>query len=273
MKKPYPEDCELGTESATPSISWTGSGVGIAADQTYISAGDYSLKATFSGAGYVQYPDGSVVDYLDKIVDSWSDLFLWVRCNTPDVTFTVRLYDKDENYAYETFTLRQENVSQYIWLDLDNFTDILDWDDVRVQYIRIYVNKACTVYIDNLCFADSWAFSAPSGKFHVSVADNVPSESPPSEGYPFFVTYSYDPFLASVPRRIAEAAEWLVGVYIIDHLRGLKYQELDMEMQSETLEADTPFQRGGMLGVRTNMLKNYDRAIGRWMYGGSYGVI
>jgi len=269
-KKPYPENCELGTEDL--ASSWSGNST-ITEDTTHQVHGSNCIKVVFDSSNqYAQYPDGSTTVYLDKIVDTWSDLFFYVKATNASATFTIRLYDKDGNYAEETFTLRQANVGQYIWLDLDSFDTVLDWDDVRVQYIRIYSDTACTIYLDNVCFSDSWAFSAPSGKFHVSVADNISSERSPSGGFPFFVTYSYDPFLASVPRNIKGAAECLAGVYLITHLRGTKYQELDFEVWNETMEADTPFQRGGMLGIKTSLEKEYARLMRKWS-GGSYGVI
>lgn len=273
MRKPYPEDCELGTDLATASITdWGFSNATVSSEGTVKIAGTYSTKAIFSASGYIQYPDGTNESYLDKIVDAWTDLFFWVRNSDVTKTITVRIYDKDGNYAEQEITLRQNNVGQYVWLDLDQFTSPLDWDTTQIQYIRFYVSGACTIYVDNMCFADSWAFTAPAGLFHVSVADNISAEGAPSEGFPFYVSYGYDPFLASVPRYIKEAAEWMAGVYIIDYLRGIKYEDLDFEVYAETLEADTPFQRGGLLGVRTNMLKNYERCMRRWG-GGSYGVI
>ena len=270
MRKPYPEDCELGTEDVYDS--WTGDTT-ITEDDTEQVHGDNCVKIVFASANqYAQYPDNSGTVYLDKIIDSWSDLFFYAKTTDASATFTVRLYDKDGNYAYETFTLRQNNVGEYIWLDLDTFHDLLDWDDTRVQYLRIYSDKACSLYVDNLCFADSWAFTAPVGYFHTSVAHNISSESPPSYGYPFFITYGYDPFLSSIPRNIRRAADYLVGVYLIDFLRGIKYQETDLEIFNESMEAATPFQRGGLLGVRTNLLNGYYRELGKWE-GRSFGVI
>lgn len=266
---PWPTDCELGTDATT---GWTGSNATISADSDEAVHGDNAIKCVFSASGYVQYPDGSNVEYLDKIVDSWGDLFFYARISDATATITVRIYDKDGNYSEETVTLRQNNIGQYIWLDLDSFTNPLDWDDVRVQYIRFYVDKACTLYLDNLCFADEWAFSAPSGLLHISVADNITSDSPPSYGYPFYVSYSYDPFLSSVPRNIKEAVEWLTGVYIIDYLRGIRYMQTSFEVEAETLEMDRDSSREALLGVRTYMMKNYWHCLRN--YGpGAYGVV
>lgn len=184
----------------------------------------------------------------------------------------MEFYDKDGNSESQSFSPRQNSIPQYFWIDIDEMTDTIDWDDTRLQYIRFTADGACTFYVDNLCFADSWAFTKPTGYFHTSVADNISSETEPSYGYPFYVSYSYDPFLASVPTMIQEAAEWLAGVYIIDYLRGIRYINTSLEVWGETLELDTDQSREGLLGLRTYMMKNYWRCMRNWGPG-SYGVI
>jgi hypothetical protein len=148
----------------------------------------------------------------------------------------------------------------------------IDWNTDRFQYWRLYVSGACTIYLDNFCFADSWAFTAPEGLFHVSVADNISNESPPGYGFPFHVTYSYDPFLASVPRNIAAAADFYVGVQIVDFLRGIRYEDTSFEVYGDTLELDTESGREALLGVRTKLEKKYWHSLGNWGPG-SYGVV
>lgn len=266
MKKPWPENCDWPENN---SADWDQSNATLTDDLTTTVARLYSLKAVFSAAGYVEYPSAQ---NLDKIIDTWDDFFVWLQIDDVAVTITLRLYDKDGNYEEQDITLRQDDVGQYVWIDINEMTDAIDWDDTRLQYFRIYVDGACTLYVDNACFADSWAFTAPEGLFHVSVADNISSEAEPSEGYPFFVTYGYDPFYASVPGNIAEAAEWLVGISIIDYLRGIRYVATSFEVWGETLELDTDQSREGLLGVRTKMEKRYWRCLGDWG-GGSYGVV
>jgi hypothetical protein len=270
MRKPYPEDCELGTELDDPDTDgWTGNNVTITAEQTIKASGTYSVKAVFSDAGYIEYPETS---RLDKIIDGYDDVFFWLRTSDSSVTFTLRLYDKDGNNNNEEFTLRQSDIGQYMWLDVDTFSGNVDWNLTRFQYYRLYVDKACTIYFDNFCFADSWAFTAPEGLLHISVSDNISSETPPAYNYPFYVSYSYDPFLNSVPRYIREAAEWLVGIYIVDYLRGIRYKDTSFEVYGQTLELDTDASREGLLGVRTKMEKNYWRCLRNWGQG-SYGVV
>ena len=268
---PWPKDCDTWTNYSDMDESgyWTGSNATISEETTIKVAGARSLKAVFSASGYIRYP--STQD-LDKIIDSYNDIFFWLKTSSIGITITVRLYDKDGNYEEETISPRQADVGQYFWIDINKMTDTIDWDNTYLQYIEFRVSGACTIYLDNLCFAEDWAFTAPEGTFHVSVADNISTEAAPSVNYPFYVTYSYDPFLSSTPEHIAEATEWLTGVLIIDYLRTIKYIETDFRLWSDTMEQDIPMQRSGMLGIRTKFLDNYKACLLR--YGGaSYGII
>lgn len=269
--RPWPEDCDTFSEYSDPEASgWGGSYTSLDEEETIQVAGTYGLKVVFpAGGGYIEYHTSH---NLDKIIDTWNDFFAWLRISDKDVTITLRLYDKDGASEEEDITLRQDDVGQYVWTDIDSMTGSIDWNNTRLQYFRIYVSGACTLYVDNICFADEWAFTAAEGLFHVSVADNITSESPPSEGYPFYVTYGYDPFLASVPANIAEATEWLVGVKIIDYLRGIRYRQTSFQVYGETLELDQDSSREGLLGVRTYMMKNYWRCLKDWG-GADYGVV
>jgi len=270
--RPWPEDCNVWTENN--SSEWVGSNATISDEGTIKKAEDYSVKAIFSAAGYIQFPDNVDKQYLDKIIDLYPDVFMWLRISNNGVIVTLRLYDKDGNYNEQTITLRQSNVGQYVWIDIDTMSGTVDWEDTQLQYIRLYVDGACTLYVDNLCFADEWAFTAAEGLFHVSEADNISGDSPPSENYPFYITYGYDPFLSSVPVNIAEAAEWLCGVYIIDFLRGIRSRQTEFQVFGDDFEPDTEETRAwkGLLGQRSYCMKEYWRCLRNWG-GASYGVV
>lgn len=278
-RRPNPESADTWTEYLTPTASgWNQvSNVTITGETTEKVAGSYSVKMVFSAAGSARFPDNSNLTNLDLVIWNWTDLFMWIQTTNTSVATYIDLYDKDGNYDTQQLNtlIRQNNVGQYIWLDLATIKSNVDWTQTRLQYFVIRAAGAVTIYMDNLSFGDGWSFTAPYGYFHVSVADNIASEANtgyPSNGAPFFVSYSYDPFLASVPREIAEAAEWWCGIQIIDLLRGAKYIQTDFYVFGETLESDQTFQRGGLLGVRTRMVKNYQRALSRWGPG-SYGVV
>lgn len=262
-RKPWPEDCDSFSEN--DSDSWTSSNATISDEGTIVIAGDYSIKAIVSAAsGYAQYPDNDDTQYLDKKIDSFSDIFFWFRTSNASVTFTISLFDKDGNSDTQTFTVRQNNIGQYVWLDIDSFSGSIDWNNTRFQYLRISASASCTFYVDNLCFADGWSFTAPTGYFHVSVADNVSSESGPGEGFPFFLSYSYDPFLGTVPNKIAEATEWWTGVLLIDYMRGIRYEDTSFEVFGDTLELDTDSGREALIGIRTKMERMYFGCLKNW---------
>ena len=268
MKKPYPEDCELGTES---EVGWIGTNVTLDSDTTNKISGNSSIILPFSDAGYAQYPDGITISYLDKNIYTYPFIFFYAKTSDNTIPITVRLYNKDGIYTEETISLRQSNVGQYIWLYLQSFDNAMDWNLNRLQYIRFYVTGACNLTIDNMCFADRWAFSAPAGFIHIAVADNM-VDSPPQTGSVFYVNYGYDPFLASVPSNIAEAAEWQVGISIIDYLRGIRYRKTSFEVFGTTLELDEDQSREALMGVRTKMEKRYWECLRNWGPG-SYGVV
>ena len=272
-QRPYPTDCELNTDR-DPTLCWTETNAVLTGEQTIVIHGNQSIKAVFSDAGYAQTPCGVLERYLDKQIGLYTYLFFWFRTDDRTKTFSVRLYNTDGNYEEATFSPRQSDVGQFFWINIGAMTGSIDWGntDTRLQYIRFYVSGACTIYIDNLCFADEWAYSAPIGYLHIAKADNISGSGFPSYNYPFYATYSYDPFLASTPSNIQEATEWLTGVKVIDHLRMHKYGVTDFYLEGDTLEPDTPMQRSGMLGVRSKFLEQYQRCLKN--YGGvSYGVI
>jgi len=273
-QRPYPADCDEFTEFATAetvAAAWAVSGGTVTTESTEKIAGSYSIEAVFSGAGYIQYPKtGS----LDRQIGKYTYLFFWLHTTDKTPTFTVRIYDTDGNYKEQAFTPRYSAQGQFFWLNLAAFTGSVNWgsSNTRLQSIRIYTSGACTVYIDNLCLADEWAYTAPIGYFHIAKADNITGSGFPSHGYPFYATYSYDPFGATVPNHIKEATEWLTGVKIVDHLRAHKYGVTDFYLSGDTMEPDTPMQKSGMLGIRTKFLDNYNRCLKN--YGGaSYGVV
>jgi len=277
MKIPYPSDCDEWTEYSSSTLVQAAWGCGgnttLSTESTIKVAGDYSVKAVLTDADYIQYPKTGT--YLNKNIDMFTDIFFWFRTNRRSAIYTIRLYDKDDNYKEETFDVTFNDVGEYHWLDIDSFTNGLgsiDWNVTKLQYIRIYSDDVCTMYIDNLCFADSWAFTSPLGKFHVSVAENIGGETGPSENYPFYITYSYNPTLPSVPNNIKKACEWLVGVYIIEYLRGIKWSETDFRLMADSLEPDTPMQKSALLGLRDKWLQNYNRCLIN--YGGrSFGTV
>jgi len=274
MLRPYPHDCDEFTEFSTDILAaaaWNGSNATVTKDATHKIAGSYSVKAVFAGSGYIQYPK---TGYLNKNIDMYTDFFTWLETTNKSAVITIRLYDINGNYAEQVLTPHFNDQGEFHWLDIDTFTNglTIDWFTNNLQYIRIYADRACTIYVDNLCFADSWSYTAPLGQFHISVAENINGEGGPDYGYPFIVTYGYNPALPNVPGNIKKACEWLVGIYAIEYLRGIKWAEVDFRLMSDSLEPDTPMQKSALLGLRDKWLQNYQRCLTR--YGGkSYGTV
>jgi hypothetical protein len=275
VMKPNPEDCDSWTEftSAIIDSSWTGSNATITSESTIKVAGLYSVKSVFSGGGSISYP---LTRDLDLLIYPYYYIFFWIRTSDNSKSLKIRLYTKDDTYMEDDITLRQSNVGQYYWIRMsamDNPNSI-NWGDnvTRLQYVEFISGDACTIYVDNMCFAREWAFTAPAGLLQIARADNVLGEGPPSESYPYVVDYGYDPFMSAVPGTIAEACEWLTGIYIIDYLRGIRYNKTSFDVFGSTLELDTDASREGLMGVRTKMLSNYWECLRNWGLG-SYGWV
>ena len=77
---PYPTDCDVYTDYATPTDDgWSGSNATITSDTVVTGSGTYSVKVVFSAAGYVQFPSNN---YFNKIINQYSDNFFWFRTSS-----------------------------------------------------------------------------------------------------------------------------------------------------------------------------------------------
>lgn len=267
---PYPEDCEQGTENN--SSDYGTSNVTVSDEETIVKAGSYSLKAIFSASGYIEYPSAK---NLNKNIDIHKYNSFWLRTNNKDTVFTLRLYDKNNNYNSYEFTLDKADIWYDVHLKIDDFDNsTVDWEDTKLYYWRLYANGACTIYLDNFNFNNGWMFTAPEGLFIVCIDSDNAGDEPPATGYPFWVTYTYDPFKSSTPANIDEATACLAGIRLIDHLRGKKSAELlfDLKIDPDIVDvsASSP---GGMLGIRTKLEERAEKLLAGYGYQGSYGVI
>jgi hypothetical protein len=230
-KLPFPKDCDTPTDDYS---LWDSTGYTQPSDEsTIVKAGDVSMKFDWSGgAGTARYPDVSSDEYIDENIDIFSFMFLRLRASVANVTVTIRLYDADGNYNEATFLITKANHWYKAMLDLDeDFTSTINWDDTNLMYLTISVDKACTLYADNLNFNDDWCFTAPSGKLlimHRSVDEPAP------DGFQFMVTYTYDPFKASVPKLINSATKRFAAAKVVEHLIGVR--ESFVTYESEDLD-------------------------------------
>lgn len=269
-KLPYPKDCDL---TETIAALCGNSNCTITDETTTFKAGVNSTKLVFSSSGYMEYP--SAQD-LNLLIDQFPYVSFWLRTDDASITFTLRLYDKDGNNNEYAFTLDKANVWYDVHLKIDDFdTANIDWETVRLYYFRLYASAACTAYLDNFNFNDGWMFTAPEGLFIVSVDGDNSGDEAPTDGEPFFLSYTYDPFKSSTPSYIEEATALKAGIKLIDHLRGKRYADTFLKLRIEpnimNIEGTgTPY---SLMAVRTKLEERYKECLNKYGFEGSYGVI
>lgn len=248
-KLPYPKDCDEPTEDYS---LWDDTGYTQPTnEQTIKKAGDVSMKFDWSGgAGTGRYPNVTDGYYIDKNIDIFDFMFMRLRSDTASVTVTVRLYDADGNYNEATYIVSKANHWYMAMLDLDeDFTTTIDWDDTNLMYLTISVDKACTLYVDNMNFNDDWCFTAPSGKL---VIMRKSTDEPAPDGYEFLVTYTYDPFKNEVPALINSATKRFAAAKLVEHLIGVREAYITYEAESLELvpEKEVLYAKKGSLEAK-----------------------
>jgi len=268
MKLPYPKSCDAHTDDAT--LLGTGAGTTVANSTAKAQAGTNAMQVTFGTVvnAYAYYP---TTQDLNKNIDIFD--FVSFRAETDDAstTFELRLYDKDGNYNYAYFKLPKADKSYIVNLDLDDdflgsTGTAIDWDDVNLYYWEVRSDTANTIlYIDNFNFNDEWWFTAPSGKLVISRKVVDPSspyeivysiEEPPALNYPFYVTYTFDPFIvaANIPANIKTAEAQIAGAKLLSYLIGIREENTAFEVEAETgmrlPDRETLYHRRGSLLAR-----------------------
>jgi len=262
VKLPYPKDCDEFTEET--ASSWSVSNATVSDESSDVKCGSYSVKIVFSSAGEAKYPSNA---NLAKNIKPWNYIAFWFKSSSKDVTFQLRLYDKDGNYEYHEFTVEKANVWYPIRLKVDEFTGSIKWQDKKLYQIGLYADGACTVYFDNFNFNDGWWWSYPSGTINYGGK----SDDKFSSGDEVYVTYSYDPFKVSVPDEIEEACACLAGVMLIEYLIGARLRTTAFEVMSETIEP--PMDKFTLENLRTRLIRRYERALASYGYGHIGGII
>jgi len=226
IKLPYPKDCDKLTEDID---DFTGTNATITREMSTVKCGDASIKVVFSAAGSFYFPSSA---NLKKMIESWTYVSFWFRTDDKTASFTIRLYDKDGNYEYHTFTLEHNDTWEIVSLKIDNFTpasSAIDWGSTELQKIEIVSDKACTVYFDNFNFNDGYFWTYPQGLICWADPDGTPWGT-------FEVTYSYDPYKVNTPEDLKEASACLAGIMFIDWLLGLRQRELGFQQMQDTLD-------------------------------------
>jgi len=258
-RKPYPKDCDEQTDDKT----YFG-GATVTNDAGKAQAGAYAMKIDFTTGVNAFYP---VTQDLNKPIDRFGFVSFRAETDTNDVTFELRLYDRNGNYDRAYFKLPKTGRSFIVNLDMEyNFehgVGTIDWNNVNLYYWEIReATGTATLYLDNFNFNDGWFFTSPSGKLVIvqKVINSITYEfdytldCAPACGTPFYVTYTYDPFKVTVPENIKSATAQFAGAKLIDHLLGVRETLTAFEFASDTLmqipDKETLYARKGYLLAR-----------------------
>ena len=262
MKLPYPKSGDQ-TESIASSCSVSNCTLEDDDDAGDFFAGENSLHATFSSAGYFRYPSA---ENLNKNIDIYEFVSFRIKCSSKTVKITLRLYDLDGNFNYKEFYVDKANMFFTKHFDLDDdFTGSIDWDDNPLYYWELYVDGACQVWLDNFCFNDEWFLTIPQGKLVIAHKED---DEPPSYGYPIHITYGYNPFLSSVPENIKKATAKFAGVEIISYCIGIRQRETAFLVEGNTM-IPVP-DKETLYGARTKLTLEAKALLSAYGYGWTY---
>ena len=242
VKLPYPRNCEDLSDDIT-HIDSSQPNVAVTKETSIVKSGDASIKAVFTGGAgdYFTMYKGANSEKFNKIIYPWKYLAFWFRTNDKTVTFTIRLWDVDGKYEYQTFTVDLADTWVIVALEITDFstgTASIDWQSQSLQYITIHADGDCTIQIDNFNFNDGYFWTTPEGLICWSDPDATPWGV-------IEVTYSYDPYKNTVPEDLKEASAKFAGVLLLDYLLGCRQRitgfqhmqdDIDNRPDRETIE-------------------------------------
>ena len=260
-KRPWPEVTADQTESIAASMTGTNCAIADESTAGLFVAGANSTRLIYSAAGMARYPTAR---NLNKNIDIYEFVSMRFRSTSSAVTFTLRLYDRTgTNYNSIEFTVDRADIWYIIHFSLvsDTWAGLIDWDDTRLYSWEIWADGACTAYVDNFNFNDGWFFTAPQGKL---VIPHMISEEPVPEGYPIYISYTYNPMLASVPRHIKKATACLTGVTLINWCIGRRQRNTAFLIQSDTLVRAPD--KETLYFTRSYLQKQADKALAAFGY-------
>lgn len=233
---PYPVDCDkFITED---DAIWTETSNCTVANETAIKrVGTYSIKMTFSAAGYTRCVlGGQLLSYApEQHVDQFDYVAFLFRTDDATVTFTLHLYDVNGNSDTQTFTVAHDDQWYIVWIKIDEMTGTIEWEDEVVHKIAISSDGACVAYLEMFNFNDGYCWEAPLGKLYIHEAENAGEEAP-SAGDKFYATYKFDPYTVTIPVNIKKASKCMAGQALVEHLIGLRQSITAFEAQGESGE-------------------------------------
>ena len=237
LKLPYPKDCDSFTEAETDYGNSNCTLSKVANSVASLNVGDYYINGVFADAGYLEYPSAQ---NLNKNINVYDYISFILQTDDATATFTLRLYDKDDNDNYYSFTLPKADMRFLVNIKINSFSGAISWSDTPLYYWRLYSDKACTIRLDGYNFNTGFMWTYPYGELlHTETEELSTREGDAgvlSEGYPVYVTYSYDPFLASTPEYIKSASARLTGAYLWDHLAGCVNADVKLRLAADAAE-------------------------------------
>ena len=221
---PFPKNCDDLTEDIDDMDD--GINCTLSKEVTIKKAGTASIKAVFSGAGYFFFPTNANLDLKLYI---WNFLSFLFRTDNKTATFTITLYDINENSETKTFTMNYDDTWEIISFDLNDFIGNIDWSVTNLQKIKISVDKACTIYFDNFSFNDGLFWTAPEGL----ICWSDPSSEPIGV---FSVSYSYDPYKVNTPEDLKEASAKMAAIKILDYCLSARQRLIAFKQVAENMD-------------------------------------
>lgn len=227
-----------------------------------IISGRRTIRFVFgTNGGSAIYPRTNANHFINKNIDIYDFMSLKVLCSSASAVLSIRLYDNAGNFNYVEFSVARANEEYFLSWDLDeDFTGNIDWDDTNLYYLELRADRACTVSLDNLNFNDEWFITAPRG---ILCIPRQSSDDPAGEGYPFHVTYSYNPYLHEVPWQVRDATAKFAAVKLLNYLIGIRLRDIGFAGEGES--AISRPDRDQMLFTRSRLereLKDIIKEIG-----------
>lgn len=146
--------------------------------------------------------------------------------------------------------------------DEDEYVDTFNVQNLVQAVLRVYVDDVrIKPYSAGIHPDDSYTYdwTSPNGYIEFyGTSDLV-------DGQVIEVTYTYDPYLVTVPVNVEEACACLAGIKLLDMLIGIRIVDTDMDAQSESGVSDPT--KDTLLANRAKLKQRYLDALASEGYG------
>lgn len=143
------------------------------------------------------------------------------------------------------------------YCDYDELLDTFNVQGLVLAVLRVYIDGYRVKTTDT---THPWVWT------HTVAADYILfSTTALVDGQHVQITYTYDPYLITVPVNIEEATACLAGVKLLDMLRGVRVADTDFDAQSESGVSNPT--RDALTITRSQVRKRYLDALASEGYG------